>query len=66
MRSTVVTEPARSDDYSYDLAHEVHAVRTPDPRRPGPPSAPSARTGRAADPDGGDLGYDDAHDAAGS
>ncbi len=60
------TEPERSDDYSYDLAHEVHAVRVPAARRPGPPPLATARPGRAADPDGGDLGYDEAHDLGGS
>lgn len=52
------------DDYSYDLAHEVQdALRIPIARRPGPTRP--MRMGRPADADG-DLGYDDAHEGAGS
>ena len=57
----MTTEPDPSDDYGYDLAHEVKAaLRMPVTRRRSPVS--SMGTGRPVDPDGGDLGYDDAHD----
>jgi hypothetical protein len=60
--STIESGP--SDDYSYDLAHEVQdALRIPVARRPG--RAAPMRMGRPVDADG-DLGYDDAHDVAGS
>jgi hypothetical protein len=64
-----MTEPAASDssdDYGYDLAHEVKdALQIPvtrrrhsaTPTRPGP--------GRPPEQDG-DLGYDDAHEIGGS
>jgi hypothetical protein len=53
-------EPDESDDYGYDLAHEVQtAVRIPVARR----HTTSYRSGgRPVDPDGGDLGYDESHD----
>jgi hypothetical protein len=56
----MTNEPAESDDYGYDLAHEVQtALRTPIPR----PRTTSYRgSGRPVDPDGGDLGYDESHD----
>ena len=55
--------PDPADDYGYDLAHEVHdALRMPVARRRRPSTAMG--TGRPADPDDNDLGYDDAHDAA--
>ncbi|MDT7580838.1 MAG: hypothetical protein QOK35_2102 [Pseudonocardiales bacterium] len=58
------TESGPSDDYSYDLAHEVqHALRIPTARRPA--ARRPMRMGRPVDADG-DLGYDDAHEAAGS
>lgn len=53
-------EPEDSDDYGYDLAHEVEAaLRTPVAR---PHTSSSRGTGRPVDPDGGDLGYDESHD----
>jgi hypothetical protein len=53
-------EPDESDDYGYDLAHEVKtALRIPVARK----RTTSYRgTGRPVDPDGGDLGYDESHD----
>ena len=53
-------EPDESDDYGYDLAHEVQtALRTPIPR----PRTTSYRgSSRPVDPDGGDFGYDESHD----
>jgi hypothetical protein len=58
--TTMTLEPEESDDYGYDLAHEVQtALRIPVARR----QRPSYRgTGRPVDPDGGDLGYDESHD----
>ena len=59
----MTTEPEPSDDYSYDLVHEVdEALRIPvASRRP-----PTVRgSGRPADQDG-DLGYDESHDGPGS
>ncbi len=53
-------EPEDSDDYGYDLAHEVKtALRIPVAR---PRTSPYRGTGRPVDPDGGDLGYDESHD----
>jgi hypothetical protein len=47
-------------DYGYDCASEVRtALRLPLPRRA---TSPITGTGRELDPDGGDLGYDMAHD----
>ena len=64
MATEPTIESGPSDDYSYDLAHEVQdALRIPAARRPGP-SRPM-RMGRPVDADG-DLGYDDAHDLSGS
>ena len=56
----MTNEPAESDDYGYDLAHEVKtALRIPVAR----PRTTSYRgTERPVDPDGGDLGYDESHD----
>ena len=56
----MTNEPVESDDYGYDLAHEVKtALRIPVAR----PRTTSYRgTGRPVDPDGGDLGYDESHD----
>jgi len=56
----MTSEPTESDDYGYDLAHEVQtALRIPVAR----PHTTSYRgTGRPVDPDGGDLGYDESHD----
>ena len=53
-------ESVESDDYGYDLAHEVKtALRIPAAR----PRTTSYRgTGRPVDPDGGDLGYDESHE----
>ena len=53
----MTNEPVESDDYGYDLAHEVKtALRIPVAR----PRTTSYRgTGRPVDPDGGDLGYDE-------
>lgn len=53
-------EPDESDDYGYDLAHEVQsALQVPAAR----PRVTSDRgSGRPVDPDGGDLGYDESHD----
>jgi hypothetical protein len=53
-------DPEESDDYGYDLAHEVQtALRIPVARR----RPTSYRgSGRPVDPDGGDLGYDESHD----
>ena len=56
----MTTEPEASDDYGYDLAHEVQeAIRVPVARRhdAGGPQG----SGRQVDLDG-DLGYDDAHE----
>jgi Domain of unknown function (DUF397) len=56
---TTQPEPDPSDDYGYDLAHEVKsALRVPVRRR-----EPTVSRGsdRPADSDG-DLGYDDCHD----
>ena len=48
-----------SDDYSYDLAHEVKAaLQIPVARRA---RATPRSSGRPVDADG-DLGYDDCHD----
>ena len=57
---TMTLEPDESDDYGYDLAHEVQtALRIPVARR----RPTSYRgSGRPVDPDGGDLGYDESHD----
>ena len=53
-------EPEDSDDYGYDLAHEVKtALRIPVARRR---TSSYRGTGRPVDPDGGDLGYDESHD----
>jgi hypothetical protein len=58
--TTQQPEPDPSDDYGYDLAHEVKsALRMPTARRPSP--VPPKDTGRPVDSDG-DLGYDDCHD----
>ncbi len=47
-------------DYGYDLAHEIRsAVAAPARRRPSPVAGPF---GPEPDQDGGDLGYDQAHD----
>ena len=56
----MTNEPVESDDYGYDLAHEVKsALRIPVARR----RTTSYRgTGRPVDPDGGDLGYDESHE----
>ena len=63
MATEATTESGPSDDYSYDLAHEVQdALRIPTARRP---SRRPMRMGRPVDADG-DLGYDDAHDVSGS
>ena len=63
MATESTTESGPSDDYSYDLAHEVQdALRIPAARRPG---RRPVRMGRPVDADG-DLGYDDAHDVSGS
>lgn len=57
---TIQPEPDLSDDYSYDLAHEVEtALRIPVRRRPEPVTPHDS--GRPRDSDG-DLGYDDCHD----
>ena len=54
------TEPDQSDDYGYDLAHEVQtALRIPVARQH---TTSSRGTDRPVDPDGGDLGYDESHD----
>lgn len=59
----MTTEPDQSDDYGYDLAHEVKdALRIP-VGRPRPRSTPMG-TGRPVDPDDNDLGYAEAHDDA--
>jgi|tagenome__1003787_1003787.scaffolds.fasta_scaffold19758208_2 hypothetical protein len=64
MATEPTLESGPSDDYSYDLAHEVKdALRIPTARRPR--SATPMRIGRPVDADG-DLGYDDAHDVSGS
>jgi len=53
-------EPDESDDYGYDLAHEVQtALRIPVAR---PRPLLYRGSGRPVDPDGGDLGYDESHD----
>jgi hypothetical protein len=53
-------EPDESDDYGYDLAHEVQtALRIPVARRH---TTSYRSSGRPVDPDGGDLGYDESHD----
>jgi hypothetical protein len=59
-RDDMTSETDESDDYGYDLAHEVQtALRIPVAR----PRTTSYRgTGRPADPDGGDYGYDESHD----
>lgn len=55
---TVHDQP--TGDYGYDLADEVRtALRLPLPRRPG---SPAAGPRHEPDLDGGDLGYDMAHD----
>lgn len=52
-------DPADSDDYGYDLAHEVQtALRIPVARRP---TTSYGSSGRPVDPDGGDFGYDESH-----
>lgn len=62
--TTEPTTTGTSDDYSYDLAHEVQqALRIPTARRPA--ARRPMRMGRPVDADG-DLGYDDAHEAFGS
>lgn len=49
-----------SGDYGYDCASEVRtALRLPLPRRA---TSPITGTGRELDLDGGDLGYDMAHE----
>lgn len=63
MTAAPTPEPGSSDDYGYDLAHEVQdALRVPVARRRRPTTGMG--TGRPADPDDNDLGYDDAHDAS--
>jgi hypothetical protein len=52
-----------SDDYEYDMAHEVKAyLAAHPPKQPGPAKAgrPDREAHRAFDPDG-DIGYDEAH-----
>jgi hypothetical protein len=57
--------PDSSDDYGYDLAHEVKdALQIPVTRRPR--VATSRGTSRGATDQDGDLGYDDAHEIRGS
>ena len=57
---TMTLEPDESDDYGYDLAHEVQtALRIPVAR---PRPLLYRGSGRPVDPDGGDLGYDESHD----
>jgi hypothetical protein len=59
-RDDMTSESSDSDDYGYDLAHEVQtALRIPVAR---PPATSYRGTGRPAEPDGGDLGYDESHD----
>jgi hypothetical protein len=54
--------PDSSDDYGYDLAHEVKdALQIPVARKRSP--SVSTGIGRPADPDDHDLGYDEAHEA---
>lgn len=49
-------------DYCYDMAHEVRAAAHPAARRRA--SVPvSGMRGRELDLDGGDLGYDQAHES---
>jgi hypothetical protein len=59
-KTTMTLEPEDSDDYGYDLAHEVKtALRIPVARRQ---TSSYRGSGRPVDPDGGDLGYDESHD----
>lgn len=56
----MATEPDQSDDYGYDLAHEVNAaLRVPVARRHN--SGVPTGAGRPTDQDG-DLSYDEAHE----
>lgn len=60
------SQPVPSDDYGYDLAHEVKAVQDSSARqvpidRDRARPAPRPATERTRDADG-DLGYDDVHD----
>jgi hypothetical protein len=65
MTTEPTTESGPSDDYSYDLAHEVQdALRIPTARRPG--TSKPMRMGRPPMDADGDLGYDDCHDIGGS
>jgi hypothetical protein len=58
----MTTEPDPSDDYSYDLAHEVSVgMRVPTATRHQSPAPTPPAPDPADDPDGFDLGYDDAH-----
>lgn len=51
-----------SADYCYDMAHEVRTAQPPSARRR--TSAPiSGMRGRELDLDGGDFGYDQAHES---
>jgi hypothetical protein len=56
---TAQPETDPSDDYGYDLAHEVKSALRIPVRRPQP--TPSRGSDRPVDADG-DLGYDDCHD----
>jgi hypothetical protein len=51
-----------SDDYGYDLAHEVKAALRIPVAHPHTSTSAQRGSGRPVDPDDGDLGYDDAHD----
>lgn len=51
-----------SGDYCYDLAHEVKAALHPSARRRASTPVAGMR-GRELDLDGGDLGYDQAHES---
>jgi hypothetical protein len=50
-----------AEDYEYDLAHETTAEPQAEPPMPAVPQPPSMHV---AGDDGGDYGYDAAHDLA--
>ena len=56
-----MTPTEDAGDYCYDMAHEVRAALHPAARRVSTPV--SGMRGRELDLDGGDLGYDQAHES---
>lgn len=57
--------PATEDsgDYCYDMAHEARAALPPSSARRRVSTPTAGMRGRELDLDGGDLGYDQAHES---